>query len=117
MGEAGSDQHHGGMNENESSLPPLAPERPRLRRRMDDKMIGGVASGLARHFAVDVSLVRLAFVGLAIFGGSGLLLYLIAWLVVPADDWYTPAPTPPPASDRPGPPRGDDPPMTVQPMV
>lgn len=73
------------MNETESTLPP-PPERPRLRRSTDDKMIAGVAAGLARHLEVDVSLVRLAFVALAVFGGSGLVLYLVAWLVMPSDE-------------------------------
>ena len=98
----------GAMNETDSSLPP-PPERPRLRRRVDDKMVAGVAAGLARHFDVDVSLVRLGFVALALFGGSGLLLYLIAWLVVPSDDAVGPT-APPPSVD-------DDPPITAQPTV
>ena len=96
------------MNDTDSSLPP-PPERPRLRRNVDDKMVAGVAAGLARHFDVDVSLVRLGFVALALFGGSGLLLYLVAWLVVPSDDVL--GPTPPPPSVE------NDPPITAQPMV
>ncbi len=49
-------------------------------------MIAGVAGGIARHFDVDATLVRLAFVALALFGGSGLLFYAIAWVIVPSDD-------------------------------
>lgn len=48
-------------------------------------MIGGVAGGLGDYFNVDPLLFRIAFVGLIIFGGAGLILYLIAWLLVPAE--------------------------------
>ncbi|MEM9566113.1 MAG: PspC domain-containing protein [Actinomycetota bacterium] len=45
--------------------------------------LGGVASGLARYFAIDVSIVRLAFVLLTFTSGIGIMVYLLAWLVVP----------------------------------
>lgn len=62
---------------------PTAP-RP-LRRRGDDRVLGGVASGLADYFNVDPLLVRIGFVGLMVFNGLGLGLYLLAWLLVPTD--------------------------------
>jgi phage shock protein PspC (stress-responsive transcriptional regulator) len=62
---------------------PAAP-RP-LRRRGDDRVLGGVASGLADYFNVDPLLVRIGFVGLMVFNGLGLGLYLLAWLLVPTD--------------------------------
>ncbi len=68
-----------------SSSPQSSPGPRRLTRSGDDKMVAGVAGGLARHFDIDVALVRIAFVALTLFGGSGLLLYLVAWLVLPAD--------------------------------
>lgn len=43
----------------------------------------GVCRGLADHFDIDVSLVRLAFVLFTLGGGSGGLLYVIAWIVMP----------------------------------
>lgn len=46
-------------------------------------MVAGVASGLARYVGVDPALVRIVFVLLTVFGGSGLLAYLVAWLVIP----------------------------------
>jgi phage shock protein PspC (stress-responsive transcriptional regulator) len=50
-------------------------------------MIGGVAAGLARHLAVDVVWVRLAFVLTAILAsGLGLVAYLAAWVIIPAGD-------------------------------
>ncbi len=56
-----------------------------LRRRGDDRVIGGVASGIADYFNVDPLLIRIGFVGLMVFNGLGLLLYLGAWLFVPTD--------------------------------
>lgn len=46
-------------------------------------MIGGVAGGLAAYFGIDPAIVRVAFVLLAFAGGSGILAYLVLWLVVP----------------------------------
>jgi phage shock protein PspC (stress-responsive transcriptional regulator) len=57
----------------------------RLRRRVADRVIGGVAGGLGDYFNVDPLLVRIAFAGLMIFGGAGLVLYVVAWLLVPAE--------------------------------
>ena len=62
------------------------PTAPRLlRRRGDDRVLGGVASGLADYFNVDPLLIRIGFVGLMVFNGLGLGLYLLAWLLVPTD--------------------------------
>ncbi len=56
-----------------------------LRRRTNDRVIGGVAGGLGDYFNIDPLLVRIGFVGLIIFGGAGLVLYLIGWLLLPAE--------------------------------
>jgi len=64
-----------------SSLPDLR----QLRRPVDDRMIAGVASGVARYLNVDVNLVRIAFVVLAFVGGAALPLYLVGWLLIPED--------------------------------
>lgn len=48
-------------------------------------MVAGVASGIARHVGLDPTLVRLAFVVLTLAGGSGVLAYLVAWLVIPEE--------------------------------
>jgi len=61
-----------------------APTRP-LRRRSNDRVIGGVAGGLGDYFNIDPLLFRIGFVGLIIFGGAGLLLYVVAWLLLPAE--------------------------------
>jgi phage shock protein PspC (stress-responsive transcriptional regulator) len=55
----------------------------RLRRRTSDRVIGGVAGGLGDYFNVDPLLIRIGFVGLMLFGGAGLVLYVVAWLLIP----------------------------------
>ena len=57
----------------------------RPRRSGADRKIAGVASGLGRTFGVDPVLIRVAFVVLTIFGGFGLTLYVLGWLLLPAD--------------------------------
>ncbi len=59
--------------------------RPRLVRTRRGRLIGGVCSGLAAHFDVDPILFRIAFVGLAIFSGIGIALYLVIFLLVPEE--------------------------------
>ena len=66
---------------------------PRLLRSRDDRMIGGVAGGIAHHLGIDPVVVRLVFVVLALAGGGGILAYFIAWIVIPE----VPAEGPPPA--------------------
>jgi phage shock protein C len=48
-------------------------------------MLAGVCGGLAKFFNVDPTLVRLAFVVLALAGGPGVLLYIIMWIVTPCE--------------------------------
>jgi phage shock protein C len=58
----------------------------RIFRSEKDKMIGGVCSGLARYFNIDVVLVRLFWVLLLLLQGSGVLAYIIAWIIIPAEN-------------------------------
>ena len=48
-------------------------------------MLSGVCNGLAAYFGVDPTLVRLAFALVTVFGGIGVLLYLVAWIVIPEE--------------------------------
>jgi len=66
-------------------VPPITSPTVPTRRlyRGDDKVVAGVADGLAEHLRVDVRLVRLAFVLLTMAGGFGAVLYLAFWAVVP----------------------------------
>ena len=59
------------------------PERALLRRPYADRMLGGVAAGLARYFGVDTMIVRIAFVVLTLVGGAGIPLYLAGLLLIP----------------------------------
>ncbi|GAB5557526.1 MAG: PspC domain-containing protein [Schleiferiaceae bacterium] len=55
----------------------------RLFRNPDDKILGGVASGLAAYFGMDPVWVRLIIVALFLFNGIGLIPYIILWIVIP----------------------------------
>jgi phage shock protein PspC (stress-responsive transcriptional regulator) len=57
----------------------------RIYRDSQNAMIGGVCAGLAKYLDVDPTLVRLGWVALFLIGGTGLLLYLIAWLIIPEE--------------------------------
>jgi len=50
-------------------------------------MIGGVAGGLGEYFDIDSTLVRVIFVVSLFLGGSGVLAYIILWIVVPEEPW------------------------------
>ena len=60
------------------------PEK-RLYRSNFDKKIAGVCGGLAEYLNIDSTFVRLAFVLLSFYFGNGLLIYLIAYLVMPEE--------------------------------
>lgn len=55
----------------------------RLYRKPEGRIVAGVCTGLADYLGVDVTIIRLVFAALTIFGGAGVLLYLIAWALVP----------------------------------
>lgn len=55
----------------------------RLYRSTTDKVIGGVCGGLGTYLNLDPVVVRILFVLLAVFGGSGVLVYIILWIVIP----------------------------------
>jgi phage shock protein PspC (stress-responsive transcriptional regulator) len=65
--------------------PPPPPPPARLTRATDDKIVSGLCGGLGRHFGLDPIVFRIAFVVLALAGGSGLLLYLLGWALIPDD--------------------------------
>jgi signal transduction histidine kinase len=69
------------------------PAPARLVRRRSERVLGGVAAGIADHVGLPVLWLRTAFVVLALGGGAGVLLYAVYWLVVPqsADDGAAPA--------------------------
>ena len=63
------------------------PARPRLARSRTEKMVGGVSGGLAAHTGIDPVLWRLLFLTLTVLGaGTGVLLYGLLWVLMPAAD-------------------------------
>jgi phage shock protein PspC (stress-responsive transcriptional regulator) len=59
------------------------PEPRRLTRPREGRWLGGVAAGLGEYFELNPAIYRIAFAALAFAGGTGILLYIAAWLVMP----------------------------------
>jgi phage shock protein C len=58
-----------------------------LRRSRDQRMLSGVSGGIAEYLNIDATLVRLGIVGLTLItGGTALLGYVVAWIVIPEAD-------------------------------
>jgi phage shock protein PspC (stress-responsive transcriptional regulator) len=72
----------------------------RLTRDTRSAVLGGVAAGFGRYLDVDPVVVRLAFVLAVLFGGVGLLFYIVCWAIIPRDE-ASPAPPPPAAGGEP----------------
>ena len=58
-------------------------ETRKLYRSRSNRQVAGVCGGLAEYFNMDPTLIRVLFVVLAVLGGSGLVLYLALWIIVP----------------------------------
>ncbi|HEV2859160.1 MAG TPA: PspC domain-containing protein [Solirubrobacterales bacterium] len=74
--------------ENPTPTPPPAPEQPpprRLMRSRTDRVVGGVCGGVARHFNLDPTLVRIGFVAGVVLWGATAVLYLAALLLMPEE--------------------------------
>jgi phage shock protein C len=65
--------------------------RPQLTRSESDRLIAGVAGGIAQRFGFNSTLVRLAWVLSVFFGGFGILVYLILWIALPKGPAHLPA--------------------------
>jgi phage shock protein C len=76
----------------------------RLYRSHKEKMIGGVCGGLAEYFDIDPVFVRILFVVAVFAGGSGILAYIICWIIIPEQPYSTPVTPTAPASQQ-GPPQ------------
>ncbi len=64
----------------------------RLYRSYTDKMLGGVCGGLGEYFDIDPVLIRVLFVVAVLFGGGGILAYIILWIIVPQKPFSIPKP-------------------------
>jgi phage shock protein PspC (stress-responsive transcriptional regulator) len=60
--------------------------RKQLYRSTTDRMIGGVCGGLGAYLDIDPVLIRLFFVLLTLGGGSGIIIYVIMWILIPCPD-------------------------------
>ena|SRR5215469_6983903 len=73
---------------------------PRLMRApkgSPDRKIAGVCAGFAEYFDLDVTVVRVVWLIVALFGGGGILAYIIAWIVMPEAPAVVAVPSGPPA--------------------
>jgi phage shock protein PspC (stress-responsive transcriptional regulator) len=58
-----------------------------LRRSSNQRMLSGVSGGIAEYLNIDVTLVRLGWVGLTLItGGAAMIGYAVAWIVIPESD-------------------------------
>lgn len=62
----------------------------RLYRSYTDKMLGGVCGGLGEYFDIDPVIIRVLFVVAVLFGGGGVLAYIILWIVIPQKPFTIP---------------------------
>lgn len=63
----------------------MSAENKKLYRSRNDRMVSGVCGGLGDFFGIDSTLIRVIFVLLAVFGGSGIVIYLVMLLIVPEE--------------------------------
>ncbi len=56
-----------------------------MKRSRIDRLLGGVAGGIAAYTGLDPIIVRVGFVLLGLLNGFGIVLYLILWLLVPVE--------------------------------
>ncbi len=57
----------------------------KLLRPKDGAILGGVCAAFARYFGIDVTVIRLVWLLLVCVAGTGLLAYLICWIVIPRE--------------------------------
>ena len=55
----------------------------KLYRSNKNKILGGVCGGLGEYFDIDPTLIRLLWVVVVLMGGSGVLIYIIFWIILP----------------------------------
>ena len=60
-----------------------------LRKSNTNRVLAGVCGGIAEYLGCDPTIIRLLFIALSIFVGSGLLVYILAAIIMPRADHYT----------------------------
>jgi phage shock protein PspC (stress-responsive transcriptional regulator) len=76
------------MNTTTADANPQAMEQSRphpLRRPVHDRMLAGVAAGIADYLGADVTIIRIVLAVLAFVGGAGVPIYLACWLLIPEE--------------------------------
>lgn len=58
-------------------------QQKRLTRSSSSRVIAGVCGGLGEYFNIDPVILRIIFVAMVLWGGSGVMLYIVMWLVIP----------------------------------
>lgn len=72
------------MNDYDNYPAPQPTRGRRLTRRSHHRMVAGVCGGVADHFGIDVTLVRLLLVAAVVLGfGTGIVLYVAGWILMP----------------------------------
>lgn len=69
---------------------PAQHSRGKLMRSSTDKKLGGVCAGVGNYLDLDITLVRVLWVLAVLCAGTGLLLYIILWIVLPVEPLYVP---------------------------
>lgn len=60
-------------------------ETKRLYRSRNDKMICGVCGGIGDYFNIDSTIIRLLWVAFILSAGTGIIAYIIAWIIIPEE--------------------------------
>jgi phage shock protein C len=60
----------------------------RLYRSRTERKIAGICGGLAMYFDIDPVIIRLFWLLFVFFGGAGIIMYIIAWFVIPLEPWF-----------------------------
>lgn len=79
-----SEEHCGGMNEMN-----INGSAKKLQRTRNGRIIAGVCSGIGEYIGVDANILRLALAVATFFGGLGIGVYAVAWLLLPEEDRHT----------------------------
>ena len=62
---------------------PKEKEIKRLYRSGNDKILGGICGGLAEYLNIDPVIMRLIWIAFSLVYGAGILVYIIAWVIIP----------------------------------
>ncbi len=80
----GTADNQAGESQDEGKQEESYTRKGQVHRDIDDKVIGGVCSGIGQYYNIDPLWLRLGFVAAVLLSGSGILLYIILWIIIPA---------------------------------